>query len=66
MTVRGRSSPRAVRRPCVGRPIYLGLALAQQGRLAEAEAQFQEAVRLRPGFREAQGNLARARQLLGK
>jgi cytochrome c-type biogenesis protein CcmH/NrfG len=40
--------------------------MAQQGRIAEAEAQFAGAVRIRPDFREAQGNLARARQLLGK
>jgi cytochrome c-type biogenesis protein CcmH/NrfG len=66
MTVGGRSSPRAVRRPSVGRPLDLGLAMAQQGRIAEAEAQFAGAVRIRPDFREAQGNLARARQLLGK
>jgi spermidine synthase len=40
---------------------YLGAALAQQGRLSEAIARFEAALRLQPGYREAQLNLARAR-----
>ena len=40
----------------------LGIALANQGRLTEATAQFTEALRLQPDLADAHRNLARARQ----
>ena len=44
----------------------LGLALAQQGRLDVAAGHFREAVRLRPDFRDAHSNLARAQAELAR
>ena len=38
----------------------LGIALGSQGKLDEAIAEFQTALKLRPGFSDAQKNLAMA------
>ena len=44
----------------------LGLALVQAGKPAEAVVHFKAAVVARPDYREAQQNLARTLQLLGR
>ena len=38
----------------------LGVALGSTGRMAEAAAEFQRALQLNPGYREARDNLERA------
>jgi protein O-mannosyl-transferase len=44
----------------------LGVALAQQGKPAEAAQHYQEAVRIKPDYAEARANLARALSQRGK
>jgi Flp pilus assembly protein TadD len=41
----------------------MGIALASQGELEKATDQFQQALRLQPGFVDAQQNLAKLRSL---
>jgi Flp pilus assembly protein TadD len=45
---------------------HLGMILALDGRLNEAEAQLQEAVRLKPDFREAHVRLGNVLTSLGR
>ena len=40
----------------------LGIALGSQGKLDEAIEQFQQALRIQPGFADAERNLSTARQ----
>jgi Flp pilus assembly protein TadD len=44
----------------------LGIALASQGMIDDAIAEFQLALKLRPGFPDAQKNLAMALSARGK
>ena len=44
----------------------LGIALASQGRLADALRWFERALAARPGFADAQANRARARAALSQ
>jgi tetratricopeptide (TPR) repeat protein len=43
----------------------LGAALAEVGRYEEALVHLEEAVRLRPGYADAERNLGKLRQVLG-
>jgi len=44
----------------------LGIALTRRGRLSEAIQHFQEALRNKPGYQDAEKNLAAARALKEK
>ena len=50
----------------VALPLCLGIALASQGRLADALRWFERALAARPGFADAQANRARARAALSQ
>lgn len=65
MEQQAREAVRLKPRDAVARDL-LGLALANQGRTADAASIFAQAVALDPGNAEARAHLAEARRVLGR